>query len=49
LALSIGVFVTHFFVADAAAKERAAWIFAVGLVLYAVFRFKQRPAIARVP
>jgi len=49
LALSIYVFVSHFFVAEPHAKVRAAWIFGAGLLLYAVFRFRRRSSEFRVP
>ncbi len=38
LLLSTWVFVFHFVYAEPLAKERGAWVFAVGLVLYAAFR-----------
>jgi APA family basic amino acid/polyamine antiporter len=49
LALATWVFVSHLIYANPAAKQRAGWIFAGGLVLYAVFRFRRRPSVLRIP
>jgi APA family basic amino acid/polyamine antiporter len=49
LGLAIYVFVGHLFVADDAARKRALWIFLAGLVVYAVFRFRRRSSVFRVP
>ncbi len=44
LLLSTWVFVFHFFFAKPLAKERSAWVFGIGLVVYGLFALRKRPA-----
>jgi len=49
LLLSIWVFGSHFRSAAPLAMERSAWVFGLGVVVYAVFEWRRRAAVSRPP